>query len=97
MSYGFYTTMEFLLPNGGTDIIEDIEFEVEVDGFTPGVPASFRGNPDNWSDSESAEVDYTIRLDGREVTLAEFQALGGDRDELEDSLVEAESSRRCRD
>lgn len=96
MSYGFYTDLEFLLPNGEIEVMEDLEFEVEVDHYQPGSPADFRGNPDNWSAPEDAELDYRITLDGREITDAEFRALGGDPKKVQREMMDALSRRGSR-
>jgi hypothetical protein len=70
------------------DIIEDVEFQVE--GYvTPYTPAKFGNSYDSSYPAEGGELEeYTITLDGREITDAEFLALGGDFDKLTEALSE---------
>lgn len=79
----YYTTVDFLLPSGEQDFIEDLELEIRVIDFDPGSPASW----DDPGEGPWAEVEIT--LDGRVLTDAEAVRLGADWSEAQRKAVRA--------
>ena len=79
----YYVEVEFQIPSGEVDFIEDLELEIRVLDFEPGSPAS-------WDDpGEGPWADVEIALDGRVLTDAEAKRLGADLRQAQRMAVKA--------